>query len=336
MRKAYFYTFLLSLAFIHSKGQDIHFSQFNWSYLNLNPAKTGDFSGDYRFNGNFKNQWGAISEPYQTFSFSAEANHLIKALPNLNLGIIAYTDEAGLGGLRTTMAALSVSHDFGLNADSSLRLIGGAQLGIHNRRLNFDAFSFDQQYNGNQFNPNAATGENFDQNAYTNFTANIGLMLAYRRAAREHYEIGFSTYNLNSANQSFLDETVPLDRRHNIHAKADFYLSPVMDLIPSLLYSRQGSYTEVLMGSNLRYRLSQSEVLKRNLYGGIWYRNQDALILGVGMDYNQWLFGMSYDINLSDLDRASNNRGGLELSVTYLFKEFKPQLRKFKRCPKFL
>ena len=30
-------------------SQDIHFSQFNLSPLNLNPAMTGAFKGDYRF-----------------------------------------------------------------------------------------------------------------------------------------------------------------------------------------------------------------------------------------------------------------------------------------------
>ena len=32
-------------------SQDIHFSQFNLAPLNLNPAMTGSFNGDYRIAG---------------------------------------------------------------------------------------------------------------------------------------------------------------------------------------------------------------------------------------------------------------------------------------------
>ena len=54
--------------------QDIHFSQFNLAPLNLNPAMTGSFNGDYRFVGNLRNQWSSVTVPYKTFAFSVEKN----------------------------------------------------------------------------------------------------------------------------------------------------------------------------------------------------------------------------------------------------------------------
>src|SRR3954471_19404848 len=49
-------------------AQDIHFSQFNRSPLNLNPANTGLFDGDFRFSGIHRNQWKSVTVPYKTFS----------------------------------------------------------------------------------------------------------------------------------------------------------------------------------------------------------------------------------------------------------------------------
>ena len=47
---------------------------------------------------------------------------------------------------------------------------------------------------------------------------------------------------------------------------------------------------------------------------------------------------ISYDINISDLDISSNNRGGFEFSVIYLWKKRKERINKITEevCPKYL
>lgn len=328
----------ISIVFIFSGSyaQDLHFSQFNWSYLNLNPALTGQFNGDYRFNGNFKNQWSSISEPYQTFSFTADANRPINSYQPLSLGIQFYNDDAGLGGLQTTQVGISAAHGFGLNADSSLQLTAGTQFGLLSRSINFDQFSFDQQFNGTQFDANRISGEDFEKNSISHFYLNAGLAFKYNHEYRKSFNLGFGFFNITGGNRSFNGDNSSVDQRMTIHGGSDYYISKELDLLPSFIFSKQGSYSELLIGTNLRYRLNESSFFKRNLYGGVWYRNQDAIIISTGLDYNQWLVGISYDINLSNLEIASNNRGGLELSITYIIKEFKPKIRKYKICPKYL
>jgi len=41
-------------------AQDIHYSQFDRSPLNINPALTGLFKGDLRFIGNYRSQWNRV------------------------------------------------------------------------------------------------------------------------------------------------------------------------------------------------------------------------------------------------------------------------------------
>ena len=328
--------FLCFSGFVKIQAQDIHFSQFDQSYLNLNPALTGQFNGDYRFNANFKNQWAAVSDPYQTVSFSADAKSPIKTYQALALGIQFFNDEAGAGGLQTTQVGINLAHDYALNSDSNFRVIAGVHLGLISRSINFDDFSFDNQFNGSRYDANRPTGENFDQSSYSYFNVNAGLVFSYQVENRKNIIAGFSYFNLPSSNQSFFSENIPVNKRLSIHANADWFLSEKFDLLPSILIAKQGSFSEAVFGTNLRYRMNQNQSMKRNIYGGVWYRNKDALILSTGMDYNQWLVGISYDINLSDLDRASNNKGGLELAITYIIKSFKPQLRRHKICPKFL
>ena len=42
------------------KGQDIHYTLFNDSYLTTNPALTGSFYGSYRIGSIFRDQWYSI------------------------------------------------------------------------------------------------------------------------------------------------------------------------------------------------------------------------------------------------------------------------------------
>ncbi len=336
IKKAFPFIFTSFLGTQMLLGQDIHFSQFNRSYLNLNPALTGNFDGDYRFNGNFKNQWSSVSEPFQTFSFSAEARSPIIKMPQLHLGLILFNDEAGLGGLKTTQFALSAAYSFKLNADSSFFASAGAQFGFQARSINFSLFSFDQQYDGRQFDKNLPNGEEFDQSSYFNLVLNSGIVFGYQLAQRKTITAGISVFNISTPNQSFQNSNIPLDIRISSVLSADYMLNDEIDLIPSILLSVQGPYSELIFGSELRYRLNGTGYRQRNLYGGIFYRNKDAIILSGGIDYDQWHFGLSYDINVSDLEVASNNRGGIELSITYIMKKFKPNIRRYKVCPEFM
>jgi len=50
---------------------------------------------------------------------------------------------------------------------------------------------------------------------------------------------------------------------------------------------------------------------------GTGVRVSDAYIFMAGMKYNNWLFGLSYDVNSSDLSTATNSQGAIEFSVIY-------------------
>ena len=60
-----------------------------------------------------------------------------------------------------------------------------------------------------------------------------------------------------------------------------------------------------------------------HVYGGGlfrygWENNTDASIWIVGAKFKRLDVGLSYDVNLSSLHKATNCRGAFEVSVTYL------------------
>ena len=63
-------TLLLVIGLLKSSlviGQDIHFTNYDYSPLYLSPAKTGMFKGTYRLGANVREQFSSfIEKPYQT------------------------------------------------------------------------------------------------------------------------------------------------------------------------------------------------------------------------------------------------------------------------------
>jgi len=334
MRKLIGYIVFVFLSF-SLLGQDIHFSQFNRSYQNLNPALTGSFVGDYRFNGNFRNQWASISEPYRTFSAAVDASHPFLKVPEIKIGLLFITDEAGVGGLKSTTVNTNVAYHIKINSDSTWLIKTGLLLGLSARSINFNQFTYDNQYTGRFFDPNLPSGENFERNSLTHLNLGTGVGLEHRLSSTDKIEIGFSAFNLNQPNLSFANQSANLDIRSSLYVLSQFQLNTKLSLRPSLLWTRQVSYKEILIGSEIQYRFEGQSAVS-NLYGGIFLRRGDAVIFTTGIDYDNWNLGLSYDVNYSALRTASNRRGGLEISLTYIFKKYVPNLRRYKICPNFM
>ncbi|MEI8193324.1 MAG: type IX secretion system membrane protein PorP/SprF [Flavobacteriia bacterium] len=314
-------------------GQDIHWSQFNDNPIFQNPANTGDFIGDTRFIGNFRDQWRSVTLPYQTFSFSID-----RKTKSFNYGILAFHDQAGDGKFRTLELQANLSKSFKITSDSMHSITAGLNLGLNHRQLNTDAFYFDSQYNGYIFNPLLPTNENFQTDRKTNLNVGLGALYTYHVSPRNHLKVGLSAFNLNQPNQGFYQSVVKRDVRWVAQVK---YCQPIADrwdVLPSIQYSKQGVYDELMVGSSVRYYLPGSDrnYVYKALLAGVWIRGKDADILSVGCEYQDWFVGLSYDINISKLVPASQARGGFEIAVRYILFRFNPKRIDHRVCPDFI
>lgn len=314
-------------------GQDIHWSQFNDNPIFQNPANTGEFNGDTRFIGNFRDQWRSVSVPFQTFNVCVD-----RKSKHFNYGLLMFHDQAGDGKLKTIEAMVTLSKTFKLTADSLHILTGGINLGINHRQVNTDAFYFDSQYNGYIFNPLLPTNETFQTDRKTNANIGIGAQYGWNLSSRKYLKIGLSAFNLNRPNQGFYQDVIKRDLRWVWQVKYSQALNARWDILPSLQYSKQGTYDELMLGSSVRYYLpgSDKNYIHKALLAGVWSRARDAQILSVGCEYKDWFVGLSYDINTSKLVPASKARGGFEIAVRYIMYRFKPKRIDHRVCPDFI
>ena len=317
-------------------AQDIHYSQFFNSPLNLNPALTGMFNGDYRFVANFRTQWASVTIPYNTFSLSADAQNPLNK-KNLGVGFLFNHDKAGDSKFKTTQINFSGSYIKALDDDSTLIVSAGLTAGITFRNLAYDPLRFDSQYDGFQYDPSLPTNESFarDSRVYPNF--NIGASVLKMRGGRQYILGGISFNNLQKPKQSFFNtNTIKLDRKLNIHGEGAITLADKWDIIPSINFQFQGKYAEIIPGATGRYVLKDEKGVYRALNFGGWYRFKDAFYVLGGFEMDKMKVAISYDINFSDLVPASNRRGSFELGFIYIIDHYNPKRIMHRICPNYL
>ena len=314
------------MACIIASSQDIHFSQFYCAPLVINPAKTGNFNGDYRFTGIHRNQWKSVTVPYKTFSgsFEMRINEAEENTGFLSAGIVFNNDKAGDSDFGLTEGALSIAYSFYLDKDKKNMVTAALQPAFAQKSINYGNLTFDSQYNGDVFDANAPTNETFNKTSITYFDINAGLHFRHVNEDKFAVSGGLGMQHLNKPEQNFFSDKVSLFPRYALDLNLGIKASERIYVLPSVLYQMQGKFTELNGGANIKLALSKNERNEMAIYLGGFFRTKDAGIARVGVDYNNLHLSFAYDFNTSDLDRASNGKGGYEMALVYIFKKVKP------------
>ncbi len=336
------------LQIVHSTctAQDIHLSQFNSCPQNLNPSQTGLFNGDWRFVGNLRSQWASVPVPYKTFSLSTDtrlkmnpANKWAGKFKNATpaVGLIVNTDKAGDSKFSTMQVLISASYIKKLGPDSMHFLSFGIQPGFTTKSFNINALTFDNQYSGDSYNAALSSGENFGKTRITYFDLGGGVTYLWRKTQRTQASLGVSGFHVNTPKQSFFnDRDIKLDVKTTVNGVLEYPVAEKLDVLPSFLFQKQGKFQETVLGLFGKYYLTPVNGMTTAVSLGGFYRLKDAFIAVASMDYQNFTVGISYDINTSALTAATNNRGGFEISVIYIFKKEVPFIAKKRVCPVYM
>lgn len=323
--------FILCVCSLHA--QDIHWSQFFNNPLYLSPSEAGNISADYRITGNYRKQWQSVTIPFQTTAIGID--HRLKNKPNIGLGGQFFNDNVGDGKLTTNEMVLSSSYEF-VFKDIPARLRPGIQLGFQTRSLNPTAFYFDNQFVNGVFDQSLFSGESEIGTRTFSLNSGLGLSGAYMFNAKNTSTFTLGTFNLNRPNQGFFNQKIKRDLRSNLFVQHTYQYSKLLQFLPALQFSLQGKYKEFIYGTQAHYTLMNRMGLYRAVMGGLWYRNKDAMYISMGFDYQNWRIGLSYDLNVSDLTKASKVRGGIEFSIRYLIFVIKAKKINHRICPEYI
>lgn len=316
-------------------AQDIHFSQFTLAPMQLDPSQAGKIGGDDRVVINYRNQWGSVASPFNTYglSYDKSFNRGQQRDNFFGAGITAYSDKAGDINLGTTLMNLSIAYHVRMSENSYLT--GGIKVGAMQRSVDLSQARFGNQFDGAEHNALLESSENFGAQSFfrPDFAAGISYsfgtinnkVMSNNGFEDDKVNVGIAVHHVSSPDIQFLkDSKDDLSFRYVFHTISSFGVrGSNMAIQPSFVGSFQNGAKNILLGAYFRYNLKEKSKFTKFSNGaalsiGTHYRFGDAFIPSVLMEMGSFSVGISYDLNLSDLSTASNGNGGMEIGVRYI------------------
>lgn len=315
---------------VTAAAQDFHYSLFNMAPLTVNPALTGNFTGDLRIINNYRTQWSAVSKPFVTYSFGADMPFQRKSKRKSSrdffaAGLNANVDKAGSTQLVNNSYCVSGSYNKSLSGNNRSFFSFGLQVGFNQRSINLAESSWGRQFNGLSYDAALPTGE---ATAFGDsyFFLDVGAGTAFTTTLNENVKmnVGVSLHHLTQPEISFFGRDDKLYRKLMAHWAAQIKLSEGGStyLLPRVLFATQGPSRLINLGLGMKFKLGERsrytnyQEEKAFSFGGM-YRTGDALSAWVRIDYGPVGAAFNYDFNVSRLTPASEGRGAIEAMVIY-------------------
>ncbi|MCF8231057.1 MAG: type IX secretion system membrane protein PorP/SprF [Bacteroidales bacterium] len=310
------------------QAQDVSFSQFYSSPLQLNPALAGQLEQCARIGLNYRNQWPAIPDAYQTYQVTYD-----QTLSSINsgFGLLVNSDRQGSNAYVVNQAGGIFSHQ--IKATEKIVVSAGMQATYYQNSLNTEELVFADQINIGGTDEPSPTGIIANETqSFVDFSG--GLAFDYDNK----YYGGLAVHHMTEPSNSFTenDENY-LSMKYTIHGGAMYKIEPAIYekktkvISPNFLYVQQGKYHQLNLGLYAH--------IKPFIFGG-WFRhnfeNPDATIILLGLQLdNKWKVGYSYDYSLSAL--SGNTGGAHEISLSYRFCIYVEKSREVRaiKCPEF-
>jgi type IX secretion system PorP/SprF family membrane protein len=313
---------------------DPHFTQYYIYPLYLNPALSGSGDGEDRVSGIFRNQWGSITNPYRTVGISYDR----RTKKNIAFGFNLLNQSAGDAGFNYLNGYATAAYTgVKLGKDFRHRFVFAMQAGFINRRIDPAKFRTGVQWNPiSGYNASLPTGEE-GWLVRQSTVPDIGAGVLYYNAGSDqktNLYAGASVFHLNRPKDAFVSrnevELKQIPLRYAFHGGISYNLSNRQRIVPNIMYMRQGSASVLMAGAYFQFYVND----QTDFMFGAYYRVDDAVAPFVGVDWKNFLIGVSYDANASKLGSLNRNVNAIELSLSYTMKRSGKTLMDYIRCPR--
>jgi type IX secretion system PorP/SprF family membrane protein len=308
-------------ASVKSFSQDINFSQFYELPLLRNPALAGVYKGDMRATSGFRSQWGSVTVPYKTSALGVEMKRSLGENSDdyLSFGLQFTGDMAGDSKLSKTQYFGMLAYHKSVSKEKDSYLTLGFLGGGVDQHFDAAALKFGDQFIGGAYSPTNPTRQNFSRTQLMYWDASAGISFSSVTSNDTRYYIGGSYFHFTQPKVAFNpDNDIRLNKKIVINAGLS---TPVTEFNSFILYGDffvQGGNSQLQGGLLYRHDIEQpDEDLPVSLYVGGFYRWNDAIMPVVKLDYHKLGIGLTYDVNVSKLMKASHGGGGFELTLSY-------------------
>lgn len=311
---------LLTSSFV--SAQDASFSQFSKIEHWYNPARAGVMQDDVKASILYRRQWSSGLQGYRTNGANVEWN--ARKAP-FALGLAIVDDKAGQADLKTFNAALSAAYHQRLTRKSILS--AGLQIGFVQRKIDLAGLTWDEQFNGYQFDPSLDSKER----QFSNSTGNridLGMGVYYIHEKPFAYGGGYAFHHLGQDMTFLQNGKDRLNIRQVISGFVEKDFRKYGGRLDVLITRQRGAMEYVVMARN-EYRFGDdsrytTENNSSAVFAGCGLRWNSAIIPMVGFEWERrFEIAITYDIVYSSLAKATTFSGGPEISLTYRYRNDK-------------
>lgn len=299
------------------QAQDIHFSQYNASPLSLNPSTTGLYDADWRVMANYRTQWRSI-DAFNTTTMGYDRQFYYYS-QKFSGGFYFINDQSGGINLDVNKLYLSAAYHKEVNYHE---FHFGVQFGWVFKSIDENKMILPNQFDNTigYFNPSFNSGEQ-DFKALNYPDLNLGVSWTKKSKPYESFA-GFSLHHIIYPKEAFSNYDNFLHARIGLQGFVKAKIVSCIYIQPSVNLNYHRKAKAFVLGSNFSYLLPNKLFKIEEIIVGTHFRNSiniqtDALCFVFALQFEQLYAGVSYDVNISDLQFATSNRGALEFAIIY-------------------
>ncbi len=293
----YLYIVVLIALSFSVKGQDVSFTQSNRANIYFNPASVGNIKS-WMVSHQYRNQWSELRNDKEVNRIGVQYgfNKFFKGV-----GFNVLNESSINGALNYIQYAVPFS--FGFQIKKVFELSVGFEAALTKKTADWSKLGKDDiipNLLGSDHDTMFFSGSGRISNSNIDFSGGMEVRLF-------KFKYGFAAAHLLEPGQSLFGGGIELPMRITNYLNYDFSIGN-FGVTPSLLFNRQNGTKTALVSATTTYRFVKL------LMG---YRVGEAPIIGLGVKFDAFDIGYTYD--LSNPQLSSSSGGSHEVGVRFRF-----------------
>ena len=284
------YILLFLMISVYCSAQQLpHYSLYMFNYAVINPAVVG--TKDYnRIDLISRSQWSGFEGAPKTQLLSYQRAQG----ENMGLAGTVFNDVTG----PISRTGVQLSYAYNIPVSDAYRLSFGLSGSIYQYVFDYDKTVLHDDI----FDPSAPGGS---EDAFVQ-DATFGTYLY-----NQNFYFGFSVPQLIQSKIGLNDASEDILTRHYFFTTGyKFVMNDMINLEPSVILKSTDA-------ASTQFDINLRALYDNKLWFGMSYRDQDALVLMTGVNYQDYSIGYSYDKVLSDISDYTQGSHGFFISYTF-------------------
>lgn len=298
LQRTFFAAFGMIWLYVPLFGQqDAQYTQYMYNTVSVNPGYAGS-RGQLSIAALYRAQWVGLEGAPKTQTFNL---HTPLGYNGVGLGISAINDQIG----PTSETYLDLDFSYTLQTSQEARLSFGLKASGHLLDIRFS------ELNQDWTNP-GGPDPTLQQDVDNKFSPNIGAGVYYHT---QRFYIGLSAPRILETKHFEKSSLSTANEQMNFYLITGYVydLNPLWKFKPAIL-------TKVIRGAPLQLDLSANFMYNERFILGAAYRWDAAVSAMAGFQVSpEFLIGLAYDREVTELGRAVFNDGSFEIILRYDF-----------------